>query len=772
MIKILRIVYVLLIVLGVAPVTSAKKPAFNLSEREATGFNALDHVLQKPLGNDTFPSDDRGFGRHMFIGAGGGISVMANSFSSDINPGWRLGGQFGGWFTPTHGLRFSGEIGRLSVHDGASKAMFGALRAEYLLNLTTLLRGYNPYRRFEMIGAVGLEARRIQQQSFWINNGGIVTSLQMRFNVASSLFLFVEPRLAVMAGPPYDRPGNNLFRVRSDVSFNAGLGYRLLTGRLRKTESTPFIQMDDDNIFFGGGVGLWSRLRNIGDNNAYAHTFVGKMFSSVSGIQLNAGFGQQHNSAKNKRDRYMAIGALDYVLNLNNLMGGYRPNQSFQILINAGAGIGMVMRTGANSRGHEFSPALSVGFTGLFRLTENWGLYIHPQLYNFNSKFTSAMDYRRTPYAMVDLGLRYTIGRFSQLFPESIEKYSGTNHWFISSGFGGAMRVRSHKKGGFQGYFGIGKRFTPVSSWRLTLEGNAFTKYPRAIGLTLNADYLSSLTTAMCGYDPDRIFDLQAVIGAFGGISNVNADLRHHIAMGLKGGLQFGFRLNNSVDLYLEPQFLMAYIPVTLTTSNEWTPVLRANVGVRYKLGAATESQHGTLAETPYGQKRNFMSIAGGPMMFSQSTADGRYGAHTTGVIDLAVGRWTSMVSGFRAVLGNNIIYINSKNPETDGNKYVGSVHFDYLLNISTLINRNAERKLHVIGAFGAGAAFGFEEDTSTGFMGYGGVQLRYNLPYDIDVHIEPGAEFWPNNVMPDGFRSPSKFVLSPRLALGVSYRF
>lgn len=772
MIKNLRIVSALLIVLGVAPITSAKKTTYDLSGRETSGFNALDHVLQKPLGNDTFPSDDRGFGRHLFIGAGGGISARANSLSRNLNPGGHGGVQLGSWFTPIHGIRVGFDAGSLSVLDGAPSTSFQAYRAEYLINLTSLLRGYAPFRRFEMIGSMGIQAERIHQDS-WLFNAGLVSSLQLRFNVAPSLFLFVEPRIAVMGGKCYDFT-NLDNRLKFDASLNAGIGYRILTGEMRKMWSRPLIQRDDDNLYFGAGGGLWTPTNDFTGKNAYARAFVGKMFSSTSGLQLNVGIGHQPNDHAISRDRFFGIGSLDYILNLNSLTGGYRPGQTFQILLNAGVAGGMVLRTGTDGRdgNRAFAPGLSVGLTGLLRLTENWGIYVHPQLFAFTDKFSEGLAYKTTPYAMIDFGVRYTIGRFSRLFPESFSQYDETNHWFITSGAGIGLRTRASDLFGYQGYFGIGKRFSPISSWRVTVEGDNFTKFPRALGLTLNVDYMSSITTAMYGFKADRLFDLQGVIGLLGGFGNVNAENRGHYTMGLRAGLQFGFRLNNAVDLYFEPQCLFAYMPVTLTKHNEWTPIVRANVGVRYKLGAPADGERGTLAETPYGDHRNFVSLAGGPTSFSQATANGRSGARVTGAVNLAVGRWFSMVSGARLSVGNSFLYLNSADPEQAGNKSVGSAHLDYLLNISSLFDRSASRKLHVIGAVGAGAAMGFGDDTKVGFMGYGGAQLRYNLPANIDVHVEPGAEFWSNSVMPEEFQSPSDFILSPRLTFGVSYRF
>jgi len=745
-----------MLIIGVATSASAKRSTINLAGRESSGFNALDHVLQKPLGNDTFPAEDKGFGKHIFIGAGGGFSMLGDNFSGSVKPGFRLGGQIGGWLTPVHGLRLGADVGFMSVHKGIDRTWLGALRAEYLLNMSSLLRGYDPSRRFELIGAVGLEYQRLRQHGVWGNNIGLEAALQMRFNVAPSLFLFVEPRLAMMTGYKYDG-ANDWRRMKADMSLNIGLGYRILHGKYRMAGATRFIQRNDDNLFFGVGAGVWDMPRTgFKMNNPTAMAYAGKMFSSTSGLQLTMDFGQFKAEAGG-RNKYVGIGSLDYVLNLDNAFGGYRPNQTFQMLLNVGVGAGMVTRS---SETRQISPALSAGLTGLFRLSSNWGIFIHPQIYMFNSQTTRALcSYcnSKAPLASVNVGVRYTIGDFSRLLPESYTEYASAKHWFITSGLGYAHRLRGDFGHGFDAYLGFGKRFTPISSWRVTLTGDVFPKAPQAIAVIAHADYLSSITTAMYGYDPERLFDLQMVLGAFGGIAEYDGPMTG--TFGLTGGLQANFRLNSHLDLYVEPQFLAIHAP---GGAHSWIPEVRAQLGLRYRLGTPAGGR-GHISETPYGDGRNFVSITGAPSVFSGSfsTKD----MNMTGALDVALGRWFSMVSGLRVVYANNWINHAGKI------HYVGSAHLDYLLNVTSLLDRSASRRFHILGAVGAGLAISPDALSKTGIMTYGGIQFRYNLPWNIDVHIEPGAEFWANRVVPQpGTRH--RFVMNGRFAVGASYRF
>lgn len=737
---------------------ASAKSTVTMNTEGASGFNALDHVLQKPLGNDSFPSEQKGFGKHIFIGGSIGTNIIGNDFAkSGLRPGLRLGGQLGSWFSPNYGIRLSADLGVLSRHVPRPRAWFGSIRVDWLVNLTSLSGGYDPERKFELIGAIGPEYQRVRQQGKWGNEYGLGAALQCRFNVSPSLFLFVEPRLAVLSGFRYDG-SHDWRRMRADFGLNIGLGYRMLSGAQRKANSTAFNQKDDDNLYFGVGAGMFDMMRNSFPNkffkhhNPYATAHVGKYFSSTSAVQLSLGFGRYTN--QRAQNRYLSTASLNYVLNLANAFGGYNPNQTFQVLLNAGASAGYVNGT--------LYPGIDAGITGMFRLDSNWGIYIQPQMQLFTRGFARKLGTRHAPMASVNLGIRYTIGDFSRLLPESYEAYNNDpKHWFIQMGVGGGSRLRgAYTSGAPSVSIGLGKRFTPVSSWRLSLDGVCYMKTPVAPALTVQADYLSSITTAMLGYDPDRLFDFQMVLGAFAGIANYEGPIA--ATYGLKGGFQAAFRLNSALQLFIEPTFHAVNAPGA-RNGRLWIPEVRGLIGLKYNLGTPS-GKRGTLANAPFGGDRcSFISISGGPSAFSGSFS--KTDMNITGALDISIGRWFSMVSGVRLTYGSDWIHRVGKL------NYVGSARVDYLLNITSLMDRTDTRRFHIIGAVGAGLAFCEQSASDFGPMTYGGIQFRYNLNNHLDLHIEPGAEFWANRVIPRP-TSPHRFVMTARVALGLSYRF
>ncbi len=753
--KIMHPIAALLFMAATAATVSARTTV-NLSGRESTGFNALDHTLQKPLGNPSFPAGHR-FGDGLFIGAGIGTSIIGDDFSGGIRPGIRAGGHLGGWITPVHGIRLGADVGLLSVHKGIGRTWFGAARADYLTNLSSLLYGYKPDRRFELISAIGLEYQRTCQTGYgWGHELGIEAALQCRFNVASSMYVFIEPRLVVQSGTHYDHQ-YDWRRFKSDVSLNVGLGYRILSGRMRAMGSTPFKQINDDNLYFGAGGGVLAMTREnfpsamVNGHNLIASAFAGKMLSSTSALQFDINFGRFRMSRPTIDNRMLSIASLDYVLNLDNAFGGYHPENVFQLLLNVGVSAGM-----ANAK---LAPGANAGLTGMFRLTDNWGLYIKPQAHFFSSRFARELNTRQAPLASLSVGVRYTIGDFSRLHPESYETYNTAKHWFLTTALSAGYRPRGDYGPGMSAIAGFGKQFTPVSSWRLSLDGAYFPRWPRYIGLTGHLDYLTSITSAMYGYDPDRVFDLQLVLGALGGVGTHHSPAK--IMLGLKGGLQANFRLNSSLDLFVEPVFLVTNTPIN-EVRRHWVPEVRAYVGLKYRLG--TPEGRGYMSDTPYGPTPYFAGIATGPSVYSQSLS--RENFKISGLLEFSVGRWFSMVSGARLVYSND--WLRSWNRSY----YSGALHADYLLNLTSLMERRSSRTFHIIGAAGIGMGFSSKSYSpqAVGPMAYGGVQFRFNLPHNFDFHIEPGANFIANRISPAATRH--RFAIAGHLAVGTSYRF
>ena len=727
------------------------KMTYKLNDTVRTGFNALDYVLQKPLGSPVF--ENKRFGDHFFMSAGAGFSMT----SLHSRPGLRLDYSFGDWVTPVHGWRLNFDLGATSVGSGYPYHFFGSVSADYLMNFTTLLRGYRPGRWFELIGGLGVEYQRVRlKEGGWGNEIGVRASMQARFNLGAAMFLYLEPRLTLLAGTRYPGVTDRFRRFRPDAGLNIGLGYRLLRGEERAFGATRFLNIDESHLFFGAGAGAATFLRGGINSSTFspsAQIYVGKWLSSVAGLRLKAQFGRFDIGGEHPR-HYVATGALDYVWNISSAFSGYRPNEVFGLNLNLG-----VAAAYANKADSKLYPGAEAGLTASFRLSPNWGLYVEPQVQIFTRSFSEAIGkgHSLMPMASVMAGVTYTIGNFANDFPQSYEEYARSRHYFLTISGAPSIRKRGDYGPGFAASAGFGKRFTPISSWRLTADGEIFSHSPRFSSLALSADYLFSISTSMAGYNPDRVFDLSGVIGLTGGIAHHHSPV--NVLAGAKVGLHGAFRLNDALDLFIEPQFQATY--VRCAYSPGWKPGVRLMAGLTYRLGREASFGQGAFEESPLEGRRNFVSLSGGPTFFSGNIT------RLNGAIDASVGRWFTMVSGLR--VGLNYDFVSDRNEYYDLN--MGAVHADYMLNVTSLITRDASRKFHIIGILGGGVAFSDREYSKAGLMLEAGMQFRYNLPHNIDIHLEPNASFIMNRVVPN-YASSSRFVAMARVMAGASYRF
>lgn len=127
-----------------------------------------------------------------------------------------------------------------------------------------------------------------------------------------------------------------------------------------------------------------------------------------------------------------------------------RPSELFSLEMNLGI---TGAYAGADSK--KIYPGVEGGFTALFRLSPNWGIYIEPQVQFYTSGFSRDIRGRSySPVASVFAGLRYTLGNFSHDFAESYKEYAASRNWFITFAGAPARRLRGTKANGFAAMVG------------------------------------------------------------------------------------------------------------------------------------------------------------------------------------------------------------------------------------------------------------------------------------------------------------------------------
>lgn len=732
--------------------------------REHVQFNALDHVLQKGYGNEHF--QNKKFGDRLFITVDGGLTSMhsKNALMRINKPRFQVGISVGDWFTPVHGIRLGVNGGEYGSSTGTPK-YFG-FSADYLMNLSSLVRKDNPNRTVEVIGLAGAELQVVRNNGSWSVNPGFRLGVQTRFNVSRSTFLYIEPRIGIYT--------DNIDGAKSFLGYDyqaslmVGLGYRLNGGRGYRTESSiPFHSENFvENLFYGFSAGATTfayrdakhMLTNAGPIGSL---FIGKQVSSTSAFRLSASVGY----AQNFRDRRskMAMVDLDYLLDIPSLLSGYDPDRLFHT--NLGLGAVLSYAHGGYGTPKKLYPGLGVSLQGVFRLNDNLSLFIEPKARFFARSYSeniSGRNSRGDILTSLSIGLKYQInggykskdGTHNYNF--NLEDYLKSKKYFISLGGGSSLISRRGFEKSVAVSGSLGKWFSPISAWRVGFNYEDFKDYPRRISLTGSLDYMMSLSSLSAGYDPDRIFDLTALVGVSAGASHKLNE--YEFIMGGKVGLQGRFRLSSSIELFIEPDLVLEYAP----KSKNLYGYGRLLAGITYRLG--NKDSESSIGKPFDGDKRNFIQIAGGLSFNSENVLRSKF--NIGGSTDISVGRWLSRVSGVR--LGVSYDFV----PVADFKRFnIGTAHINYMANLTSLFNYDPDNTFHIIAEVGGGFAWNDNKGSGIGGSAEAGLQFRWNLPSSVDLFLEPTMILWEQR-MCNSLRHNHGFVGNGRVMAGVAFRF
>lgn len=724
------------------------------------GFNALDYRLQKPAPNEYF--DNKRFGDHLFITVEGAPTLTHRSEgqlfgSPDL--GARCGVSVGDWFTPVHGLKIGLNAGGRKEH-GIRKHLFGGISVDYLMNLSALAHKYDPERKIEFIGVIGAE----YQRRFRSDNPGNVfgghIGLQTRFNVTPSTFIYIEPRLSLYNDAVNSR--SSWQKYDWEGVLTVGFGYRIspLAKRFRSTLDSKYAL---DNTFYGFGVAgnflvdnNFKSFKNmIGVNGSI---YIGTWASTISGWRLMATAGSF--GLKNSGHPKYSVLEADYLLNINSVLNGFNPENRFNTNLIIGPALSMTSR-----RLTKINLGASVGIQGVIDLTRNLQFVIEPKALIFNRHF-AASGHRANVLGSLSIGFQYRLGRYKDKvttydFSTVTEDFLASNKLFMTFGAGLLCRNSSWNRNA-GAWFGFGRWFSPVSAWRLTVGADYFHRMPRFGDVTLNADYMLSLTSMFCGYNPDRVFDLIASGGLHGGVARYNGG--NHGVYGLQGSIQARFNVSENVDIFVEPQLKATYAK---GYANSLDKGIRVMAGFNYKFGNNRKERGATAGSGPDDRPRyaNYVALTGGPGIFSEGVRHW-WADKICGGIDIVYGRQFTHVSSIQAGIG----YDFANHPRAKGIA-IGNIHADYLLDITQLFDCDPDRKFHISAFAGIGMGWSNYHMNSAGLAAQGGMQFKWAISKQVDILAEPRATLWQPRVcnIPG---NTTHFVGASKLMLGLSYKF
>lgn len=720
---------------------------------------------------------DKHFMDHFFLEASAGVN---NTFRRNTTAyldrshfGQDLMVSFGDWLTPEHGFRVSlgGHIFRRTGIQNKAKT-FG-LSADYLMNLTAVgSRSYEVPAPLEFIGFAGADLLRshMDGEAKWAH--GLHLGLRGQVNLSHYTYLFLEPRLSVFDDALLHR--DSRLGWRPTGSIMAGMGYRLNPGYREDGEKwdthgmlleKAFLSFSaGPSVIIHGNRSIWKE-----QTGARAVGSIGKWFDPYNALRINVSLLEYAQPGKKARHVKGGMLGVDYMLNLHNLFGGYKPVRRFYINGVAGASYNYV-QTG---KGKRWVPSAGFGLQANVGVGSFTTVFVEPRIDIYPDKFAAYATTAKDMDIAASVLLGITLGQSNDMVNAyernaAFENNAWYDHTFLEGSAGAMIPLRSyslhHPRTTLSPTVsvGLGKWFSPISGLRLRAEAGQ-AKYDAgksASFVNLGADYLWNISNASRGYLDDRKFELIGVVG----LDAAAYRNRDKLYLGSNIGLKGLWNVSPAVSLFLEPTLYAydnAFLPGTTASS------LKLDLTASMRAGMQFNIQSREAAGNPWYERedqRTFYTLSAGGV----ASAIG-FSAHQNvgGVARAGMGRWFSPVSAWRVSIGTQAMrHAGGKRVQYSGKLFAGA---DYLTDLTAAsFGENPDRIVSVRSVFGGNVALRYRRGKSYFCPDlHAGFQLAAALGNGWEIYGEPQLAYQLDASMDDKAER-----LLPSLQMGVNYSF
>lgn len=553
----------------------------------------------------------------------------------------------------------------------------------------------------------------------------------------------------------------------------------------------------NEHLFFSAGVGPYGLLsgKEAQDGTGMnAHLFMGKWLTPVHGLRLGVNAGYLPSSVYDARIK-MGGGSLDYLLNMSSLAFGYNERRRFELfgVMGVEAGYSKVSDNNERSEKHpglkgggEFYYGAHFGLQGNIRLSPTLDLFIEPRVGWYNDELAYMESWRGYKIGgTVVVGLTYmpAAPMGTKIHFDEFDNSSFLNHLFISlSGGVSTLKFSGFKntiKGlGPQFSAGIGKWFSPSSGLRLsgtvgmsdTPSGSDSRNFKH---IDLHADYLLNINNVLWGYDEDRLFTLVGIAGVnLAGTKGVEKSAKYAPGIGI--GLQGSFRLNPSIDLFVEPRLNIYDKKYAGGCGFGNTDQLgELNFGLTYHTVNRADRPKNVFAGSHIADNL-FMTSGVGMQLFLNKTNLEK--ASSWGpLLSASIGKWFTPYSGLR-LAGMGGFFTNYVVPAdaVDGRLRHLSLSggIDYLWNVtSTMSGYNPERIFDLIGSVGVNLAYTSKSEHNLQPGINAGIQGLWHINDFLGLYVEPQVRLYGDKFIEGNLGFMQKDVLVSVNA-GLHYRF
>lgn len=449
------------------------------------------------------------------------------------------------------------------------------LRLSYMMNLSTLLQGYNADRKFNLWWTVGptfsvvfsendsyvadqknpapeLNDIKLSNSKAGKASPGLSTSLMAALRVSPSFDITAEAygQYNFLSG---SNPGNRGRINSAKYGLSIGSRYHFEQGELK-----GYGNEDYDDFFFDASLGWTSNtLSTLHNGGTVYSAYLGKWFNPLLGMRI----GMNGNTLKHETEvrqingvdlRYAksmaTVGArAEFMVNPLNFFTNWRDKDGghdFDMNFLVGADLGGIAKNGfGNGRFHGMYYGITTAMQFLYRIN-NPGTYIYLEPRYLSMRYDAPYEGTKIERTVSDDMLSMSIGVRTYMTSPSFNPSNSDemeSKWWLGADFGGMKIQRSsiYKKDGLglnpSLSLSVGYDWKPLASFRTQLSYQHYSQYTNTNYSGLTADnnvvkghglwernynildwrfaYMFNLNNFFQGYDADRKFNFWLTAG-------------------------------------------------------------------------------------------------------------------------------------------------------------------------------------------------------------------------------------------------------------------
>jgi len=566
-------------------------------QKDQKGFDATEQAFQRRFKYPDEVPFDTVWKNNISFSIFAGMDRFIPRGPGDFNTGPVVGLGVNWRFAPVHTVRAAFQYGRFGRKiDNEMLSRLG-IQADYLLNITSFMKGYNPGRLFEVSAMAGLGYQFASFLGKKEHAADLHLGVQLKLHPTSQMDFYLEPRVSFLTDGIDHSDQLNWHKY--DITYGAVVG---MTYHIKPWKPFGGIEMLNgeeilDNTFVsmaGGGQFQISKLTNeLGLTKA-----IGPHISLSAGKWLIPAFGLRMSVFKSadtwhqktlesgdviyEMSTYMG-GRLEGMLNVMNLFPRKEEEEApkFSLNLLAGGEVGSIKKE------NGFDPAKGgyTGFTGglqfKYRLFDDMSIFLEPRvtMATFTLKTSKKVEGKFLAEKFTDnlfslnMGIEFGRSNEEMRMARSINEDDFRPSLFVSAGAGFGMPIQMKRFQlknylDYQGMVAAGYNFTPISAARVSGDFGPYSidlksgplKYNMA---TVGVDYLLNIGNLMMGYDPYRKYDVQFLVGAVGSMRMKpsreieDEDMnKSKLFIGAELGTNISYRILDQLNLkvFLEPK--------------------------------------------------------------------------------------------------------------------------------------------------------------------------------------------------------------------------